>query len=223
MPSRVFAAGILDGQVAMVSAGGSDVGRAAAVELAACGATVVAVGPDEEALERTGAMCEKGRCEAAACDTHDEDAVGCLVGDVLGRHERIDTLVNCIEHGRPPAATPPASHGLDSPVGWTLEAAWLLTHAVGAQAMIPAGQGKVVTVTGSATSDGSDTTHFAAGAAGVENLTRTLAIEWARFGIRLTAITAEHGRRLEELAWLIAYLASPAGDFHSGGVMTVDS
>jgi citronellol/citronellal dehydrogenase len=84
--------------------------------------------------------------------------------------------------------------------------------------------------------------------AAVENLTRVLAIEWARFGIRLTALAAGHfatdtlmtkyprpvvegvaatvplGRlgRPEEFAWLVAYVASPAGDYLSGAVLTLD-
>ena len=91
--------------------------------------------------------------------------------------------------------------------------------------------------------------HSSAARAAVENLMRVLSIEWARFGIRLTAIAAGPLRhrdaaarstrspwsrawrgtvplgRLgteEEFAWLVAYLASPAGDYFSGSVLTID-
>ena len=89
--------------------------------------------------------------------------------------------------------------------------------------------------------------HSSAARAAVENLTRVLSIEWARFQIKLTAIAAGHfetealqkyprpvqegaartvplGRlgRPEEHAWLVAYLASPAGDYYSGCVITLD-
>ena len=82
----------------------------------------------------------------------------------------------------------------------------------------------------------------------MENLTRVLAIEWARFGITLTALAAGHfatetlrtkypkpvvegvastvplGRlgTEEEFAWMVAFLASPAGDYHSGSIITID-
>jgi citronellol/citronellal dehydrogenase len=89
--------------------------------------------------------------------------------------------------------------------------------------------------------------HSAAARAAVENMTRTLSIEWSRFQIKLVALAAGHfatdvlakypqpvyegmartvplGRlgRPEEHAWLVAYLASPAGDYHSGAVITLD-
>ena len=90
--------------------------------------------------------------------------------------------------------------------------------------------------------------HSGAARAAVENMTRTLSVEWARFGIRLVAIAAGQfdtetlrtkypevtvanvprtiplGRlgTPEEMAWMVAYVASPAGDFLSGCVITVD-
>ena len=89
--------------------------------------------------------------------------------------------------------------------------------------------------------------HSSAARAAVENMTRVLSIEWARFNIRLTAIAAGHFatdalnkypepvragvartvplQRLgepEEHAWLVAFLASRAGDYYSGDVITLD-
>ena len=90
--------------------------------------------------------------------------------------------------------------------------------------------------------------HSSAARAAVENLTRVLSIEWARFGIRLTAVAAGHfatetlitkypepvvegvtgtvplGRlgTEQEFAWLVAYLASPGGDYFSGAILTLD-
>ncbi len=52
--------------------------------------------------------------------------------------------------------------------------------------------------------------------AALENLARVLSIEWARFGIRPTAIASGSD---EEAAWLAAFLASPAGDYYSGAVL----
>ena len=113
--------------------------------------------------------------------------------------------------------------------------------------MIPAGGGKIVNVTLSPHHGLPGMAHSSAARAAVENLTRVLSIEWARFQIKLTAIAAGHFEtealekypdavragaartvplqrlgRPEEHAWLVAYLASPAGDYYSGAVITLD-
>ena len=130
-----------------------------------------------------------------------------------------------------------------------VEGTWLMTHAVATRAMIPdARGGKIVNVTLSPHHGLPGMAHSSAARAAVENLTRVLSIEWARFGIRLTALAAGHFatetlmtkypkpviegvagtvplQRLgteEEFAWLVAYLASPAGDYFSGAVLTLD-
>src|SRR3954449_5749187 len=94
MPSQVFAQGLLDGQVVVVTGGGSGLGRATAVELAACGAQVVIAGRRQEPLDETAALCEGGRCAGFVCDIREEDQVAGFVDRVLERHGRIDTLVN---------------------------------------------------------------------------------------------------------------------------------
>jgi NAD(P)-dependent dehydrogenase (short-subunit alcohol dehydrogenase family) len=112
---------------------------------------------------------------------------------------------------------------------------------------VPRG-GKIVNVTLSPHHGLPGMAHSSAARAAVENLTRVLSIEWARFGIRLTALAAGHfatetlrtkypqqvvegvagtvplGRlgTEEEFGWLVAYLASPAGDYLSGAILTID-
>jgi citronellol/citronellal dehydrogenase len=247
MPSRIFAPDVLAGQVVVVTGGGSGLGRATAVELAACGARVVVAGRRREALDDTVARCEGGRGEAIACDIREEEQVAALVDEVLERHGRVDTLVNNAGGQFMSPAEDVTPKGFRSVVRLNLEGTWLMTHAVATRAMIPAGGGKVVNVTLSPHHGLPGMAHSAAARAGVENLTRTLSVEWARFGIRMVAVAAGHfgtevlakypkpvregvartvplGRlgEPEEHAWLVAFLASPAGDYHSGAVVTVD-
>src|SRR3954464_2326986 len=94
MGSRIFADNVLDGQVILVTGGGSGLGRATAVELAACGASVVVAGRRQEPLDETVALCEGGRCSGFACDIREEEQVTEFVERVLSEHGRIDTLVN---------------------------------------------------------------------------------------------------------------------------------
>src|SRR3954468_2763730 len=94
MSSEVFRPGLLDGQVAIVSGGGSGIGRATALELARLGAQVVICGRRPAPLEETCAMAAGGRIVARACDIRLEDDVSTLVDETLERFGHIDLLVN---------------------------------------------------------------------------------------------------------------------------------
>ena len=248
MASKLFAPGLLDGQVALVTGGGSGLGRATAVELAACGGQVVVCGRRLEPLEETVRMCDEGRCEARECDIREEDQVAALVDGVLDRHGRIDVLVNNAGGQYMTPAEDISPKGFRTVIRLNVEGTWLMTHAVATKAMIPAERGRIVNVTLSPHHGLPGMAHSSAARAAVENLTKVLSIEWARFGITLTALAAGHFatetlrtkypkpvvegvastvplQRLgteEEFAWMVAFLTSPAGDYHSGSVITID-
>jgi NAD(P)-dependent dehydrogenase (short-subunit alcohol dehydrogenase family) len=249
MPSRIFAPGLLDGQVALVSGGGSGLGRATALELAACGASVVVCGRRQEPLDETVARGEDGRCEAIACDVREEEQVDALVDRVLERHGRIDVLVNNAGGQYMVPAEDITPKGFRTVIRLNVEGTWLMSHAVATRAMIPEERGgKIVNVTLSPHHGLPGMAHSSAARAAVENLTRVLSIEWARFGIKLTALAAGHFdtetlrtkypkqvvesvastvplQRMgteEEFAWLVAFVASPGGDYLSGAVLTID-
>jgi citronellol/citronellal dehydrogenase len=253
MPSKLFQPGLLDGQVAIVTGGGSGLGRASALELAALGAQVVVCGRRVEPLEETAAAADGARVEARSCDIREEDQVEALVDAVLERHGRIDLLVNNAGGQYMTPAEDITPKGFRTVMRLNVEGNWLMTHAVATRAMMggpdagPRG-GKIVNVTLSPHHGLPGMAHSSAARAAVENLTRVLSIEWARFGIRLTALAAGHfatetlrtkypqqvvegvadtvplGRlgTEEEFAWLVAYLATPAGDYFSGAVLTLD-
>jgi citronellol/citronellal dehydrogenase len=249
LPSEIFAPGVLDGQVAVVSGGGTGLGRATALELAACGAHVVVCGRRREPLDETVGMAEGGRCEAVECDIREEDQVEALVDGVMDRHGQIDVLVNNAGGQYMVPAEDISPKGFRTVMRLNVEGTWLMTHAVATKAMIPEERGgKIVNVTLSPHNGLPAMAHSSAARAAVENLTRVLSIEWARFNIRLTALAAGHyathtlltkypeavvdniahsvplGRlgTEEEFAWQVAYLASPAGDYYSGAVLTMD-
>ena len=248
MDSRIFRPDLLRDQVVIVTGGGTGLGRATAVELTALGADVVVVGRRLEPLEETASMCADGRAHAEQCDIREADQVDGLVDRLLERHGRIDTLVNNAGGQYMTPAEDITPKGFRTVVGLNLEGTWLMTHAVATRAMIPAARGgKIISVTLSPHHGLPGMAHSSAARAGVENLMRVLSIEWARFNIRTTALAAGHFatdalkkyprpvyegvartvplQRLgdpEEHAWLVAYLASPAGDYYSGSVLTLD-
>src|SRR3954447_17636770 len=94
MGSDVFRDGLLDGRVAIVTGGGSGIGRATALELAGLGARVVICGRRLEPLQETAGLAPPGGVHPVACDIREEDQVEKLVDEVLERLGRIDLLVN---------------------------------------------------------------------------------------------------------------------------------
>jgi citronellol/citronellal dehydrogenase len=248
--SRIFAPGLLEGQVCVVSGAGTGLGKATALELAGLGATVIGCGRRTEPLE---GMVEEvsgrgGRAEFEALDIRDTEGVDGFMDSVLERHGRIDLLVNNAggQFLSPAEAITPK--GFRTVIDLNVQGTWQMTHAAATKAFIPQKGGKVVSMTVSPHMGFPGMVHTGAARAAVENMMRTLSVEWARFGIQLVAVAigqfdtetlrTKYPRAIvenvagsvplgrlgteDEAAWLIAYLASPAGDFFSGCVITVD-
>src|SRR5215217_3025710 len=192
MPSKLFQPGLLDGQVAVVSGGGSGLGRASALELAALGAHVVVCGRREEPLQETADQADGGRVTSRRCDIREEAEVEALVDAVLERHGRIDLLVNNAGGQYMTPAEDITPKGFRTVMRLNVEGTWLMIHAVATKAMMDGSGGKIVNVTLSPHHGLPGMAHSSAARAAVENLTRVLSIEWARFGIKLTAIASGH-------------------------------
>ncbi|HEY7456846.1 MAG TPA: SDR family oxidoreductase [Solirubrobacterales bacterium] len=248
--SRIFRDGLLDGQVCLVSGAGSGLGRETALELARLGAAVVGCGRREEPLAETAALAADlaGSFGHESLDIRDEEAVERLFDGLLERHGRLDVLVNNAGGQFLAPAETISPKGFRTVIELNVQGTWLMTHAAATKAFIPQGGGKVLSVTLSPHNGMPGMVHSGAARAAVENMMRTLAVEWARFGIKTCALAAGQfatetlltkypqvvvdnlersipiGRagRAEEMAWLVAYLASPAGDFFSGTTITID-
>ena len=248
--SQIFAPGLLEGQVCVVSGAGTGIGRATALELAALGAAVVGCGRRREPLQETAEAIEAagGSFEHDQLDIRESEAVDGFIGGVVERHGRLDLLVNNAggQFMSPAEAITPK--GFRTVMELNVQGTWQMTHAAATRAFIPQRSGKVVSVTLSPHHGMPGMVHSGAARAAVENMMRTLAIEWSRFNVKLVAVapgqfdtetlrtkypkavvenvhrTVPLGRlgTEDEMAWLIAYLASPAGDFYSGCVITID-
>jgi NAD(P)-dependent dehydrogenase (short-subunit alcohol dehydrogenase family) len=92
-----------------------------------------------------------------------------------------------------------------------LQFTWSAVRAVAVGALIPAESGKVILVAPALGAPRAEALR-----AGLENLARTLSVEWARYGITVSALAPGAGTSEEELGQLVCFVASRAGDYFSG-------
>jgi citronellol/citronellal dehydrogenase len=247
--SQVFAPGLLRGRVALVTGGGTGLGKATALELARCGAFVTIAGRRAEVLEQATAeiAAADGEADLVQCDVREPADARTLVQCVLDRHGRLDVLVNNAGGQYFTPAELIAAKGWRAV--WRLNVDGILNMAEAAfqLALGPTGGGTVINVTLSPHHGMPGMAHSGSARATVEALTRELAARWSDAGVTVTAVAAGHfetevlakyppsvragtsrsvplGRmgNVEEHAWLVALLASPLGRAFNGATVTLD-
>jgi NAD(P)-dependent dehydrogenase (short-subunit alcohol dehydrogenase family) len=248
LPAKTFA-----GDVVVVTGGGTGLGKAIATEFGRLGAAVGILSRDDkhraagvEAVQEAG-----GTALAVACDIRDADAIASAFHAVESGLGPIDVLVNNAAGNFPVPAEDMSPNAWRTVVDIVLNGTYLCCRDL-ARRLIPAGRdGSVVNVGASyAWTGGPGFAHSAAAKAGVKNLTETLAVEWAPYGIRVnglvpglmphadevTAITDLPGRsegvddrvpagrvgQPRELAWAATFLCSPYARYISGHTLVVD-
>jgi len=244
--SRVFADGMLAGQVALVTGGGTNLGKAAAAELVTCGASVVITGRRADVLEAAADEIGEG-CFTVAGDVRERAQAEAIVRATLERHGRLDLLLNNAGGQYFVPAEGITVKGWRAVQRLNVEGTLSMSCAAYELAMSEAGAGMIVNVTVSPHRGMPAMAHTGAARAAVEALTYELASAWA--GDRVSVMAVALGRfateslrkypaelwrgaaatvplqRLgepQEYGWLIALLASPLGHAFSGSVLTLD-
>ena len=190
----VFRPGLFAGQVALVTGGGSGIGRCTAHELASLGARVAIVGRTLEKLAAVQKEIEAtgGTCSVHSTDIRDEAGVQATVAAVLAAHGRIDALVNNAGGQFPAPLATISAKGWDAVVRNNLTGGFLMARECINQWMLDddgtgkARGGAIVNIIADMWNGMPGMGHSGAARAGMLNFTETAALEWAP--VRVNAV-----------------------------------
>lgn len=247
--ASIFRAGLFDGHVAIVTGGGSGIGFATARSLGDLGAKVAICGRDASTLARAeGQLRERGvTVFSSTCDIREPEQIASFVdavGEALGR---ATVLVNNAGGQFPTTAETISPRGWEAVIRNNLNGTFFMTQGVATRHMMPARRGRIVNVIANVARGFPGMVHTGAARAGVENVTRTLSVEWAQHNIQVNAVAPgvirttgtdryppellEASRKntpmkrlgtAEEVAELIVYLACDAAFFVTGECWYID-
>jgi citronellol/citronellal dehydrogenase len=243
--SKIFRDGLLAGQSAVVTGGGTNLGRQAAAELLACGARVVIAGRREEVLAETASALGEG-CSWVSGDIREPEDAARIVACAVERHGGLDVLVNNAGGQYFVPAEAIGAKGWRAVMRLNVEGTMTMTTAAEV-ALKSGGGGAVVNVTVSPHHGMPAMAHTGAARAAVEALTVELAEAWRDDGVSVVAaaigrfdteslrkypevvwrsaalsVPLQRLGTMQEFAWLVAMLASPLGGALSGTVVTLD-
>jgi 2,4-dienoyl-CoA reductase [(3E)-enoyl-CoA-producing], peroxisomal len=261
----IFRDGLLDGQVAFITGGATGIGRGISELLATLGAHVVIASRKPEHLEKAQAeiAASGGKVSTVQLDVRDADRVKQVIGEVAASHGRIDVLVNNAAGNFYAPSASLSANAWRAVLEIDLYGTFYCSQAV-YPVMAAQGGGRIISTSMTLHYRGwPQMAHATAAKAGVDALTRTLAMEWAPQRIRVNAIAPgpvptegvkkafmppadsnvpdvfavadkamEHFARKSiplgrwgspaDIANMVAFLASPAGDWITGAIFVVD-
>jgi len=247
-PSHCFSADLLSGKLALVTGGGTGIGKSIAVELARAGADLVLAARRGEPLEKTaaGISSETGRRVATMLvDIRNLETVEALAREVEDRWGQVDILVNNAGGQFPQPAEDFTPNGWRTVIDLNLNGTWNMTQALGRQ-MLQGRGGSICNIVMTVGRGNPGLAHSGAARAAVTELTRSLSYEWGP-KVRVNCVgpgsivtkgfedtydedvladiddtPIPHAGAAEDIANGVVFLVSPAGRFITGETLMVD-
>lgn len=244
----MFQSGIFSGKKALITGGGSGIGFGIAKILLELGADVMIASRKKERLTAAQqALSQYGNCATAVLDVRELSDVERVMEEIQHLWGQLDILVNNAGGQFPAAAESITPKGWLAVINNNLNGTWWVTSAAAKVFFIPQKRGTVINIIANIFRGFPGMAHTGAARAGVDNLTKSLAIEWVTHNIRINSIAPgviqssgldqyppellqsinstipmKRTGSVEDVAWLTAFLASPMAGYITGETIYVD-
>ncbi len=185
----IFKDGLFKNKVVLVTGGGSGIGMETARQYLELGATVYISSRKEERLKNaTEELSSIGTVHYAVCDNRDIEQVESLAKKIKDEMGKLDILINNAGGQFPVAAENLNKKGWDAVINNNLNGTWYVTHTMATTFFIPQGKGNIVNIIVNIYRGVPGMIHTGAARAGIDNMTKTLAVEWSKHNINVNAI-----------------------------------
>lgn len=244
----MYAPNLFQGKIVFVTGGGSGIGYTIAKQFLLLGAKVWIASRKEERI--IGAIEELkvfGDVEGSVMDIREPEQIERVAKQIMDKDGRLDILINNAGGQFPSAAESISYNGFRAVINNNLIGPFYVTQILAKTFFIPQNEGVIVNIIANMFRGFPGMAHTGAARSGVDNLTKTLAVEWSRFNIRINAVAPgiiqssgldqyppsflkgitdvipmKRTGTMEETANPVLFLASPLASYITGETLYVD-
>lgn len=244
----MFQKDLYKGKVALVTGGGSGIGFAIAKQYLELGCKVYIASRKEEKLQKaTEELSKFGECGYFICDIRDLETVKEIANKIKSQEGKLDILVNNAGGQFPSLAEDISENGWNAVVNNNLNGTWHMTQNMAKSFFIPQKEGIIVNIIANIYRGFAGMSHTGAARAGVDNLTKSLAVEWSKHNIRINSVAPgiiqstglknyppelvqgiaktipmKRLGTIDEVANLVSFLSCPLASYITGETIYVD-
>lgn len=244
----MFEKELFKGKIALVTGGGSGIGYAIARLLLQHGARVYIASRKEDRLQKAVEDLGKfGPCDYFVCNIKEPGQVQQMAAALREKENRLDILINNAGGQFPSLAEDISENGWRAVIDNNLNGSWWVTQTIAKTFFIPQQEGVIINMIVNIFRGFPGMAHTGAARAGIDNFTKSLAVEWSKYHIRVNAVApgiikssglenypeelvrdiaktipAKRLGTTEEVGWLALFLASPMAAYITGETVYVD-
>lgn len=244
----MFQSNLFKDKIVLVTGGGSGIGYTIAKQYLELGATVYIASRNPEKISKAiNELAEFGNVKSAIADIREPEQIEKLANQIKQESGRLDILINNAGGQFPAASENISYNGFRAVITNNLIGTFYVTQIMAKTFFIPQQDGNIVNIIANIFRGFPGMVHTGAARAGVDNMTKTLAIEWTRYNIRINAVAPgiilssgldtyppailkgitdsipnKRMGTMEEVGWSVLFLSSPMATYINGETLYVD-